>query len=132
MEQVVALMMSWAVTLTSYPMPEKMPVVERVPHSFLVLNACNNRECKVHGWFPPGSTIYLDSRLDPANSLYASSVLLHELIHYLQQESRRSGIHASCTDNIAAEREAYGVQKEYLLRYGVYQPVGTALHGVSC
>lgn len=132
MEQMVTLMMSWAVTLTPYPMPEKMPIVERVPHSFLVFNACRNKECKVQGWFPPGNTIYLDSRLDPANSVYASSVLLHELIHYLQQESKTSRIHASCNDNVAAEREAYGAQKEYLLRYGIYHPVGAAMHGVSC
>ena len=27
---------------------------------------------------------------------------------------------------------AYGVQREYLLRYGVYQPVGVSMHNVGC
>src|SRR5688500_774050 len=118
MEQIVALMMSWAVTLTPYSMPDILPVAERVPHSFLVRNACDNRECKVHGWFPPGKVIYLDNRLDPENNLYDSSVLLHELVHYLQQEARdatkQDAIHTSCNANVMAEREAYGVQREYL------------------
>lgn len=30
------------------------------------------------------------------------------------------------------EREAYGVQREFLLRYGVYQPVGMSMHHAGC
>ncbi len=132
MEEIAAIMMSWAVTLSVYPAPAKMPVVAMVPHSYLVEHACRGKECHVQGWFAGGQTIYLDQSLDPVQGLYDSSVLLHEFVHYLQQESRSSDIHMSCVANVAAEREAYGAQREYLLRYGVYRPVGSSMHNVSC
>ncbi len=132
MDEIISIMMSWAVTLSGYPAAAKMPIVKMVPHSFLVENACRGNECRVQGWFPSGDTIYLDDKLDPVKGLYDSSVMLHEMVHYLQQESKKSGIHSSCDSNVAAEREAYGAQREYLLRYGVYMPVGSSMHNVSC
>jgi hypothetical protein len=30
------------------------------------------------------------------------------------------------------EREAYGVQQAYLVRYGVYRPIGISMHNVGC
>lgn len=131
MEELIAVLMSWAVTLTSYPMPEKMPRVDKVPHQYLIDNACNGKFCRVMAWFPPGNVIYIDERMDPQNNLYNASILLHEMVHYLQQESR-TGIHGSCDDNLAAEREAYGAQREYLHRYGSHQWVGVSMHRATC
>lgn len=131
MTEIISIMMSWAITLTGLPAPEKMPVVEMVPHSFLVKNACRGMECHVQGWFPTGDTIYLDDTLDPAKGLYDSSVMLHEMVHYLQQQAKTE-IHADCNANVEAERQAYAAQREYLLRYGVYRPVGSSMHNVSC
>lgn len=82
MDEILAIMMSWAVTLSGYPAPAKPPVIRMVPHSFLVANACRGQECRVQGWFPGGNVIYLDDKLDPVKGLYDSSVLLHELVHY--------------------------------------------------
>ena len=132
MDEILSIMLSWAVTLSGYPAPATPPVVQMVPHGFMVDHACRGKECHVQGWFPGGRIIYLDDQLDPVKGLYDSSVLLHELVHYLQQESKSSGIHSSCDANVAAEREAYGAQREYLLRYGVYRPVGSSMHNVSC
>lgn len=133
MEELYAVLLSWAVTLSGHPMPLKPPEVVMVPHSHLVQAACGGRECKVMGWFPPGDRIYLDERLKLRESLHASSVLVHEMVHYLQHQRRgedRSPY--SCTEAVAMEREAYQVQRDYLLRYGVYQPVGVSLHHVGC
>ena len=132
MDELLAIMLSWAMTLTGYPMPDRLPVVQMVPHKELVSAACNGRECRVLGWFPPGQTIYLDDRLAPAESTYASAVLLHEIVHYLQQESRRYPTPYSCADALAMEHEAYGAQREFFLRYGIYQPVGISMHNVGC
>ena len=135
MDEILSIMMSWAVTLSGYPAPAHMPTLELVPHSFMVERACRGLECHVQGWFPGGQTIYIDQKLDPSNGLYDSSVLLHELVHYLQQEAQASqggGVHTTCSSNVAAEREAYGAQREYLLRYGNYMPVGSSMHNVSC
>lgn len=132
MQEIMGIIMSWAVTLTNYPHPASMPEVKLVPHSYLVQHACRGFPCHVQGWYPPGDTIYLDDTLDPRNNLYASSVLLHEFVHYLQKVSGRSAMHADCKADVQAEREAYGAQREYLLRYGVYRPVGSSMHNVSC
>ena len=131
-QDLLAVMLSWAVTLTGYPSPPHVPSVELVPHQYLVDRACSGQACKVLGWFPPGQTIYLDQRLAPLDGTYSSAVLLHELVHYLQQESRRYPSPYSCDDTIEMEHEAYGVQREYFLRYGVYQPVGLSMHAVGC
>jgi len=84
------------------------------------------------GWFPPGETIYLDERLDPEDSLYAASVVVHEMVHYLQYEARGGRGFSDCDSAIQLEREAYQAQRDFLLRYGVYQPVGASLHHVGC
>lgn len=132
MTELYAILMSWAITLSGYSAPANQPEIVMVPHSYLVDAACAGRECKVLGWFPPGETIYLDNRLDAKESVYASSILVHEFVHFLQQQSGRLGAKYSCETALAMEREAYGVQREFLLRYSVYQPVGVSMHAVGC
>lgn len=132
MNELYAILMSWAVTLTGYSTPAQMPEVVMVPQTYLHQAACNGRVCKVVGWFPPGHQIFLDERLDPQNNLFASSVLVHEMVHYLQQQSGKYAPGQSCSHALVLEREAYAAQREYLLRYGVYQPVGASMHKVGC
>lgn len=132
MDELYAVLLSWAVTLTGHPMPVHSPVVQLVSHSYLRQAACSGRECKVMGWFPPGDTIYIDKRLDPEHDLVASSVVVHEMVHYLQHLSGRYHAPYTCQDSLAMEREAYGAQRDYLLAYGVYQPVGVSMHAVGC
>lgn len=133
MNEVYAVLLSWAVTLSGYPMPQQKAEIVRVPHAYLVERACGGRECKVMGWFPPGQTIYLDERLNPKDSLFAASVLVHEMVHHLQHEAGRlDPAKWSCENSIQLEREAYAIQREFLLRYGVYQPVGVSMHNAGC
>lgn len=132
MNELYAILMSWAITLSGYEAPAAHAAIVRVPHSYLVEKACNGHECKVMGWFPPGQSIFIDDRLQPRESLHASSVLVHEMVHYLQHISGRHSMPYSCEQIIGLEREAYGVQREFLLRYGVYQPVGLSMHSAGC
>jgi hypothetical protein len=132
MNELYATLLSWAITLSGYSPPADEPEIVTVPHQYLVRSACAGRECKVLGWFPPGETIYLDNRLDPNESMYASSILVHELVHYLQQESGRFEDKYSCETALAMEREAYAVQSEFLLRNGAFYRVGATMHAVGC
>jgi len=133
MNELYAILLSWAVTLSGYPMPDHPAEVMTVSHAYLVDHACNGRECKVMGWFPPGRTIYVDDRLKPRDSLLAASIVVHEMVHHLQHEAGRIDPSKwSCENAIALEREAYAVQREFLLRYGVYQPVGVSMQRVGC
>jgi hypothetical protein len=127
-----AALLSWAVVLSGLPTPARAPRVQRMPHEFFVRNACGSHECKVLGWFPPGETIYLDQRLDPENNLLAASIVVHEMVHFLQFQAARTAADFSCVQSIELERQAYGVQREFITRYGVYRPVGASMHHVGC
>jgi hypothetical protein len=132
MNEVYAALLSWAVTLTGYAPPQSLPEIKHVDHAYLETVACAGRQCKVMGWYPPGHTIFLDDRLDAENSLYASSIVVHEMVHYLQQASGRWSTTYTCKDAMAMEREAYAAQQAYLVNYGVYQPVGLSVHNAGC
>jgi len=142
MNELFAALLSWAVTLSGYPAPVQSPEVVKVGHAFFVEKACGGQECKVYGWYGGGSKVYLDERMNAQDDILASSVLVHEMVHYLQAIARKDAIPATgaaygekpplCTDAINMEREAYGVQREFLLRYGDYQPVGMSMARVGC
>jgi hypothetical protein len=131
MNELYAVLLSWATTLSGYPAPDVPAEIVAVSHEVLVERACGGRECKVLGWFPPGQRIYVDERLGPADDLVAASILVHEMVHYLQYRSGSfDGL--DCAKSIELEREAYAIQREFLLRYGVYRPVGVNSHRVGC
>jgi len=135
-----AALLSWAVTLSGYPSPPEPPEVVMQPHSFFVQRACNARECKVLGWYDGGHSIYIDERLDVQNDLLASSIVVHEMVHYLQAVARgddgpKTGAFTtmpSCQQLIHWESEAYGVQREFIMRQGSYLPVGMSMLRTGC
>lgn len=145
MNELFAVLLSWAVTLSGFPAPAQMPEVVTVPHAFFVANACGGNECRVYGWYAGGTSLYIDDRMDPQVNIVDASVVVHEMVHYLQGIARHGGVPLSdattgaafgdkplCSAAIDMEREAYGVQREFLLRYGVYRPVGMSMARVSC
>lgn len=125
-----AALLSWAVTLSGYPAPSVPPTVVEVDHSFFVEHACNGVECKVWGWYEGGTNLYVDRRADPQASLLASSIVVHEMVHYLQAQAR--GVSHECPEIVAREMEAYGVQREYVVRYGDSIPIGVSMADVHC
>ena len=140
MSELYAVLLSWAVTLSGYPAPAQPPLVVAKPHAFFVEHACNNRECRVLGWYDGGTNVYIDDRLDPQTQLLASSIVVHEMVHYLQAVARgdagpKSGaftVMPSCRQLIHWEHEAYGVQREYIMRQGTYLPVGMSMLRTGC
>lgn len=125
-------LLSWAVLLSGHPAPKELPEVVFVPHQYMVEHACNRRECRVLGWYAGGREIYLDERLDVQGNLFHSSILVHEMVHYLQRHSGAFQGDFSCANAMTMERQAYAVQAEYLVRYGIYRPVGAAITSASC
>lgn len=141
MNEVYAALLAWAVALSGYPAPEAPPVIERVPHAFFVAHACGGHECRVHGWYAGGRVLYLHDRMDPQADIVAASVVVHEMVHYLQGIARRHGLppegaaygeRPDCPDAIAMEREAYAVQRQFLLMNASISPVGGAIARVGC
>jgi hypothetical protein len=132
MNDLLQVLLSWAVVISGYPAPAQQPEVVRVPHAFMVEHACNARECRVLGWYAGGRAIYIDERLDPQNDLFHSSIVVHEMVHYLQHEAGVLTKVSDCKQALLFEREAYSVQSMYLTRYGMYRPVGAASVSATC
>ena len=72
MNDLFAVLLSWAVVLSGYPAPATSPEVAFVSHQELTKMACNGTECNVVGFHTPGSNrVYIDNRLHPDESIFA-------------------------------------------------------------
>ena len=114
LQAIAPILLSWAVHLSGYPTPEEPPAIEFRPHSFFVRNVCGAKECNAVGWYNDRDIIYLDDRYEHDDSSFAHSLLVHEMVHYLQHRSGRFDS-LSCNDSLAREREAYYVQNTYIV-----------------
>jgi hypothetical protein len=98
---------------TGYAVPPQPPVVTIVPHAALEAMACTH-PCAVLGFAEPDGTIALDESLhigaDPADT----SILVHELTHFLQRAAAHGAPAADCDAWLEREREAYDVQYRWL------------------
>lgn len=110
-------LLSWAVQLSGYEAPAEPPRLEYRLHDFFVEEVCGNRECRVVGWYNDQGVVYVDERLRYSATSFARSLVVHELVHYLQDQSGRFDTF-SCEDSRQREREAYSVQSTYLLHLG--------------
>jgi Zn-dependent peptidase ImmA (M78 family) len=111
--ETIAVLLSWAVMLSGYAEPERAPQLEYKPHAFFVDEACNGQECEAVGWYNDAGVIYLDERMRSDDSSFVKSLMVHELVHYLQHLSGKYDSH-SCKDQIVREREAYAIQRIYM------------------
>ncbi len=112
-DALLAIFLSWAVDLSPYPAPDAPPIIETRPHAFFVNNVCGGVECNVVGWYNDEGVIYLDETLSESRDY----IIVHELVHYLQDLSGDFESN-SCADSVFREREAYGVQTRYMVENG--------------
>jgi hypothetical protein len=69
----------------------------------------------------PHDGIYLAEYLDPEHQAVDRSILLHELVHYLQQGHPKFAHLLGCERERAKEQEAYEIQNAYLAALQVGQ-----------
>ena len=115
MLDIIPALLNWAVLLSNYPSPDSAPQVEFKPHRFFVENVCAGRPCNVLGWYNDQGVVYIDERIKEAETAYERSIWVHELVHYLQHINGNFDTE-NCKDRMAREREAYIVQREYVIR----------------
>lgn len=99
--------------LAGYPEPSQLPLVEFVSHARLEAMACEE-PCEVRGWYAGGSTIFLDDRLDPQANMWDRGIVVHEIVHYLQDEAGAFGTLSACQRWVEREAEAFDVQRQWL------------------
>jgi hypothetical protein len=114
--ELLVILLSWAAHLSSYSYPEDPPDYRFEPHSFFVEHACGgNTNCNTGAWYNNDGVIYLDDRLQDWADPMVRSVIVHELIHYLQDISGKFN-KGDCEEQLVREREAYAIQRIYINR----------------
>ena len=112
--KLIAVLLSWTVNLSSYPHPGEAPEILYKPHQFFVDIACGgNEKCDAVAWYNDADIIFLDDRLQGYTDANTRSVVVHELVHYLQDISGAYE-EMDCNLHVKREREAYSVQRKYL------------------
>lgn len=114
--ELILVLLSWTAHLSSYPYPGVAPELQYRAHEFFVQHPCRgNRDCRVVAWYDDHGTIYLDDRISDLEDPIVRSVIVHELVHYLQDLNGKYDP-SKCEDQLAGEREAYAIQRTYLNR----------------
>ncbi len=122
--------------LSRYPVPAEPPRVVYLSTTHLQQMACE-QACNVRGHYAGGREIYLDERLRPLSDLFDRSILLHEMVHYLQQQDAAHESTAGLAERDKCrlwhmrEQEAYALQEAFLSLVGSpakpgYSPVRPA------
>ena len=104
--------------LTGKPVPDSLPEIRTLPAAVMQERACRG-PCRIKAFYIPAEGVYLSESLDIKNDVDAKSILLHELVHYVQnaQGSFDAG-GVDCDRWYDQEMEAYEVQNAFLRRYG--------------
>ena len=116
--------------LSKYQMPHQLPPVHRAPHEKIEQLACG-KPCAALAAYRPGEGVYIDEALKPETDIFARSVLLHELVHYLQDISHELESVRLCERWYRREQEAYAIQKRFLVIVGSQTRVGYSA-GSTC
>ncbi len=117
MTQLVAGLFVWINLYTGYDIPDQAPEIVFIDHQQLEAMACQG-PCPVLGFYDPARVIYLDDNLRPDSNLCAQSVLVHELIHFVQRENGQFSGYSAASAWRLREREAHHFQKVFLGYHG--------------
>jgi hypothetical protein len=115
-EQQIARIYAAAVVAGDLGEPENPPIVHLLNMGELrQMIGCG--DCRIRGAFI-NNEIYIDEALDFADP-HVQSILLHEMVHYLQQA--KLGEAKDCNEWLRRELEAFDIQIKELIRQG-YSP----------
>lgn len=117
--------------ISKYHRPVALPEVIRVPHERIEEMVCHAK-CGALAAYRPGEGIYLDERLKPETDLFDRSILLHELVHYVQDMGDEHGDMRPCMRWYYREQEAYAIQKIFLFSTGSATRVGYSARQSTC
>lgn len=106
-------------SVSTYPEPYHLPAVQLKPLPELQAMVCRGGACQLRGFYMPRRGVFLNDTLDIRNDVVARSVLLHELVHHVQEVSGRfNSVPHACDRWWSREKEAYEIQNAYLRESG--------------
>jgi hypothetical protein len=98
---------------TGYAIPGDPPHVTTLSHNALAQQVCG-RPCQVFGFTWPNGEIVIDEALAIDSDPVATSILVHELTHFLQLKSVARPQPVDCRIWNERESEAFNVQRRWL------------------
>ncbi len=117
--------------LSRYWAAKELPPIAFVSQHEIDKIVCR-KPCAVRAAFMPDRGVLLAETLDPINQPLDRSILVHELVHFLQEINHRYSELSPCKRWFHREREAYAVQNQYLYRINANQHVGGILDASMC
>ena len=117
-ELILALLL-WITSNTDYKDPEQFPQIKFLEQSKLSQIACG-RECEILAYTPttPKYTIFLSDKLKPMTNVCDRGILLHELIHVLQDDQGFFVEYETKTKKHLREMDALVKHNIFLSQYG--------------
>jgi hypothetical protein len=117
-ELIVALLL-WITSHTEYKNPIKYPSIEFIEQKELSQLACK-MDCEILAYTPiePKYKIFLSNTLDPLNDVCHRAILMHEIIHVLQEEQGFFSDYESRTKKHMREMDALVNHNIFLSQYG--------------
>ena len=96
------------------------PHIEFMPVEEITKIACTKPCGVIKGWTPPGDTVYLSNELSINRNMFDRSIVLHELVHYVQYKYNLNEKTNDCLTWKAREGQAYEIQYEWLRQNKVH------------
>lgn len=113
LQKIVIQLLAVIATSASVDVENQPPTISFVPHTALEQRLCG-RPCPVYAVFIPRHGILLDDQLDPVKDVKARSILLHELVHYVQWRKANHQTAQNCHEWVSREDQAYAIQYRWL------------------
>lgn len=115
----IAGLLAWIHVNGGLDMPPDQPEISFVPHAELEQAVCH-KPCAVLGFSPDDSSdiIYLDQSLDIEHDVCQRSILVHELVHFMQRRAKRFSGESPAVRGHWREMEALQIQRIYLDQFG--------------
>lgn len=117
--------------LSRYWAAKQLPPITIVPQDEINRIVCK-KPCAVRAAYMPDRGVLLADTLDPFNEPLDRSILVHELVHFLQEINQRYSELSPCKRWFQREHEAYAVQNQYLYRINANRHVGGMLEPSMC
>jgi hypothetical protein len=99
--------------MTGYSIPGEPPRIRPMSQAQLADEVCG-KPCGIIAFTTPAAEILIDESLMIGRDPAATSILVHELTHFLQIRGEAGPVALTCDLWTAREREAYDVQYRWL------------------
>ncbi len=100
--------------ISGYAIPTERPNVHVVSAAQIQQRVCA-KPCRARAFYTPDEGIFIDAALNLKGDFYDRSILVHELVHFMQHSSGRfSGEAPGCARYAAEESDAYDIQNKFL------------------